>query len=35
MQLQQQGKLRVHDPIRVHLADCPATWDEVTIHHLL
>jgi CubicO group peptidase (beta-lactamase class C family) len=35
MLLQQQGKLRVHDPVRAHLADCPATWDEVTIHHLL
>jgi CubicO group peptidase (beta-lactamase class C family) len=35
MLLQQQGKLRAHDPVRAHLADCPATWDEVTIHHLL
>jgi CubicO group peptidase (beta-lactamase class C family) len=35
MLLQQQGKLRVQDAIRAHLADCPSTWDEVTIHHLL
>jgi CubicO group peptidase (beta-lactamase class C family) len=33
--LHQQGKLRVQDPICAHLADSPATWDEVTIHHLL
>jgi CubicO group peptidase (beta-lactamase class C family) len=35
MQLQQQGKLHVHDEIRKHLAECPSTWDAVTIHHLL
>jgi CubicO group peptidase (beta-lactamase class C family) len=35
MMLQQRGKLRVQDTIGAHLADCPATWAEVTIHHLL
>jgi CubicO group peptidase (beta-lactamase class C family) len=35
MLLQQQGKLQVQDAISAHLEDCPATWDAVTIHHLL
>jgi len=35
MQLQQQGKLHVNDKIGAHLAECPSTWEAVTIHHLL
>jgi CubicO group peptidase (beta-lactamase class C family) len=35
MQLQQQGKLRVHDQVGAHLDECPPAWDAVTIHHLL
>ncbi len=35
MQLQAQGKLKVHDPICNHLANCPSQWRGITIHHLL
>lgn len=35
MQLQDQGKLDVNDPICDYLNDCPAAWEPVTIHHLL
>ena len=35
MQLQQQGKLKVQDPVCQYLAPCPDTWKAITIHHLL
>jgi CubicO group peptidase (beta-lactamase class C family) len=35
MILQAQGKLHVQDSICRYLADCPAAWEEITIHHLL
>jgi CubicO group peptidase (beta-lactamase class C family) len=33
--LQSQGKLNVKDSICDHIADCPADWRDITIHHLL
>ncbi|HRQ37086.1 MAG TPA: serine hydrolase domain-containing protein [Chloroflexota bacterium] len=33
--LEAQGKLNVQDPICNYLPDCPAIWQDVTIHHLL
>lgn len=33
--LQEQGKLKVDDPIGKHLTDAPKAWEKVTIHHLL
>ena len=33
--LQERGKLSVQDPICKYVADCPKTWEPVTIHHLL
>jgi len=33
--LEAQGKLSTSDPICQYLADCPAAWKPVTIHHLL
>ena len=35
MQLQQQGKLKVQDPICQYLTPCPEAWKPITIHHLL
>lgn len=35
MQLQEQGKLKVNDPICLYLSDCPASWQPITIRHLL
>lgn len=35
MILQAEGRLDVQDSICAHLPDCPAAWQEVTIHHLL
>jgi CubicO group peptidase (beta-lactamase class C family) len=35
MQLQEQGKLKVQDPICTYLSPCPETWKAVTVHHLL
>jgi CubicO group peptidase (beta-lactamase class C family) len=35
LMLQAQGKLALQDPICTHLPDCPASWEPVTIHHLL
>jgi len=35
LMLQEQGKLNVQDPICNYLADCPETWKEITIQHLL
>jgi CubicO group peptidase (beta-lactamase class C family) len=35
MMLQERGKLNVNDPICKYLADCPATWQPITVHQLL
>lgn len=38
LQLQQQGKLNVHDPICQYIRYtmvCPEAWQSITIHHLL
>jgi CubicO group peptidase (beta-lactamase class C family) len=35
MRLQEQGKLKVQDPICSYVAPCPDSWNPVTIHHLL
>ena len=35
LQLQQQGKLDVQDPICQYIQDCPEAWRPITIHHLL
>jgi len=33
--LEERGKLRIDDPVKKHLPDAPAAWDQVTIFHLL
>ena len=33
--LQSQGKLNVQDPICDHITNCPAAWQDITIHQLL
>lgn len=33
--LEEQGKIKVGDPIRKYLPDEPASWEKVTIYHLL
>ncbi len=33
--LQEQGKLKVSDPVGKHVAKTPKTWDKITIEHLL
>jgi CubicO group peptidase (beta-lactamase class C family) len=35
LMLQDQGKLNVQEPICRSIPECPAAWQEVTIHHLL
>lgn len=35
MLLQQRGKLSVHDSICKYVPDCPASWQPITLHHLL
>lgn len=35
LQLQQQGKLNVQDPICKYIRNCPEAWQPITIHHLL
>ena len=35
MLLQQRGKLSVQDSICKYLSDCPAGWQQITLHHLL
>jgi D-alanyl-D-alanine carboxypeptidase len=35
LRLEQEGKLKVQDPICQHLTPCPDTWKDITIHHLL
>ena len=33
--LQEQGKLKIEDPIGKYIDDSPKAWEDVTIHHLL
>jgi CubicO group peptidase (beta-lactamase class C family) len=33
--LQARGKLNVQDRICTYLSECPATWQNITLHHLL
>jgi CubicO group peptidase (beta-lactamase class C family) len=33
--LEEQGKLKIEDPIKKYLPDSPAAWDNITIFHLL
>lgn len=33
--LQEQGKLKVADPVSKHLENTPKAWQNITIHHLL
>ena len=33
--LQERGKLSVQDSVCKHVEDCPAAWQNVTVHHLL
>src|SRR5262249_53252203 len=35
MQLVEQNKLQLTDPISKYYTDAPVTWEKVTIHHLL
>jgi CubicO group peptidase (beta-lactamase class C family) len=35
LQLQEQGRLKVGDPICRYLETCPKSWQEITLHHLL
>ena len=35
LMLQAQDKLNVQHPICRYIVDCPATWQDITIHHLL
>jgi len=35
LQLQEQGKLRVGDPISKYIPDSPPAWSDVTVRHLL
>jgi CubicO group peptidase (beta-lactamase class C family) len=33
--LEERGRLKIEDLVRMHLPEAPATWDRVTIFHLL
>ncbi len=33
--LEERGKLTLEDPIKKHMPDAPASWDPITIYHLL
>lgn len=35
LQLQEQGKLKVGDPVCNYLDDCPTAWRSITLHQLL
>src|SRR6266852_5173544 len=35
LELAEQGKLKLDDPISKYYAAAPASWSKVTIHHLL
>ncbi|MBV8894958.1 MAG: serine hydrolase [Acidobacteriaceae bacterium] len=33
--LEERGKLSTNDPVKKYMPDAPATWDKITIYHLL
>src|ERR1700719_425983 len=33
--LEERGKLKVEDPVKKYMPDAPASWDKITIYHLL
>jgi CubicO group peptidase (beta-lactamase class C family) len=33
--LEERGKLKLTDPVSVHLPDAPEAWSKITLHHLL
>jgi len=33
--LEERGKLKTSDPVKKYLPDAPASWDNITIYHLL
>lgn len=33
--LQEQGKLKITEPVKTYMPDAPAAWDKITIHHVL
>jgi CubicO group peptidase (beta-lactamase class C family) len=33
--LEERGKLKVEDPVKLHYPDAPPAWDKITLHHLL
>lgn len=33
--LQQDGKLNINDPLHKHFPECPESWNQITIKHLL
>jgi CubicO group peptidase (beta-lactamase class C family) len=33
--LEERGKLAIEDPLSQHIADVPAAWSAITLHHLL
>jgi CubicO group peptidase (beta-lactamase class C family) len=33
--LEDRGKLKTSDPVKKYLPDAPASWDNITIYHLL
>jgi CubicO group peptidase (beta-lactamase class C family) len=35
LRLEEQGKLKVTDPVKKYLPDAPPAWDRITIHHVL
>ncbi|MFN7932497.1 MAG: serine hydrolase [Bryobacteraceae bacterium] len=35
LQLVEKGKLSIDDPVSKHYPDAPASWEKITIHHLL
>ena len=35
LQLVEQGKIKLDDPVKKFYPDAPAAWDAITIHHLL
>lgn len=35
LKLEEEGKLRINDPVKKYIADAPAAWDRITIFHLL
>jgi CubicO group peptidase (beta-lactamase class C family) len=35
LQLEEQGKLSLSDPISKYIPDCPEAWKAITVHHLM